>query len=100
MGETNPPVLQSSNLPTINQKSLDYEIETHNQSDMACAGRSFHVVAINDKNLDYEIETRHTGDESRCGSRSKAINDKNLDYEIETIIIMVLTLSRICFCDQ
>ena len=88
---------------TINDKNLDYEIETRDMP--RC--RSPRRDTINDKNLDYEIETRFTrkpvsrritrsmirisitrlklayGADSEQ-SRFGAINDKNLDYEIET----------------
>ena len=63
---------------TINDKNLDYEIETQVPWDQTV---HFHPT-INDKNLDYEIETY--SERSILRWRAQTINDKNLDYEIET----------------
>ena len=61
----------------INDKNLDYEIETSVHKSVQIRLNS----PINDKNLDYEIETWHFGS---APVFRFPINDKNLDYEIET----------------
>ncbi len=66
---------------SINDKNLDYEIETISQR----SSTPVTTTTINDKNLDYEIETREMLWRFKRGQGS--INDKNLDYEIETTVI-------------
>ena len=62
----------------MNQKNLNYEIETEPTPDLIASANA----PMNQKNLNYEIETR---------TRSKGnslpqltMNQKNLNYEIET----------------
>ena len=87
----------------INDKNLDYEIETC----VPAGGGTCFLRSINDKNLDYEIETGYQAHFRPLHSQRSMIrisitrlklrhisrfptgkcvpiNDKNLDYEIET----------------
>ena len=61
----------------MNQKNLNYEIETIN----LCM-RALILLAMNQKNLNYEIETRQRFHHQPL--LKHAMNQKNLNYEIET----------------
>ena len=63
----------------MNQKNLNYEIETSISAFMDIKG---HLLAMNQKNLNYEIETSQRW---LClTSSAGTMNQKNLNYEIET----------------
>ena len=51
---------------------------------MKASHKTVGEIAINDKNLDYEIETSVCAAVWQSGNPRASINDKNLDYEIET----------------
>ena len=55
MGETNPQKSLDNNLPIFQRSMIRISITRLKLP--KDTSRSFHVVAINDKNLDYEIET-------------------------------------------
>ena len=62
----------------MNQKNLNYEIETKSYlCRLSRPGRS-----MNQKNLNYEIETTDAHIAKQCGVST--MNQKNLNYEIET----------------
>ena len=75
--------------PSINDKNLNYEIETIGKHDYRFR-RDDPIGTINDKNLNYEIET--TPQVVRRALRYRPINDKNLNYEIETDLYTVASI--------
>ena len=75
---------------TINDKNLNYEIETAINS---YASRT--ALPINDKNLNYEIETLTIFTSPH--DTLVAINDKNLNYEIETNFIIESSAATTCY---
>ena len=62
----------------MNQKNLNYEIETQEFK-----SRCSVLLSMNQKNLNYEIETQHP-DWVTPIFVVLAMNQKNLNYEIET----------------
>ena len=63
----------------MNQKNLNYEIET----ERGWGAPPRDGVTMNQKNLNYEIETSR---QSRCRvGVGVTMNQKNLNYEIETV---------------
>ncbi len=67
----------ASNWSAMNQKNLNYEIET--EEILMPSMNS--ITAMNQKNLNYEIETS-MADNAQISK--VAMNQKNLNYEIET----------------
>ena len=87
---------QDISLITINDKTLDNEIETTKKSH----GSTCKWLPINDKTLDNEIETLMCLSDRQLLRVCSPINDKTLDNEIETILDVLNPTLELSSADQ